>query len=173
MPTIKVVTSENPIEHWSDIEDLKDKIVLDLGCGWIDHGHMSTPEYFISRGASKVIGIDITYSEIEKLKDLYPSHLFVCKTISSEIDFIDLISTYKPNVIKMDVEGAEIFLKDVPKEVFSSVEEFAIEYHNSDCKKIIIDKFNELSFETTAINSFGYYCTDPNIMGIIHAKIKK
>jgi 2-polyprenyl-3-methyl-5-hydroxy-6-metoxy-1,4-benzoquinol methylase len=169
----KIVNSENPLEHWSDIEELKDKIILDLGCGWIDNGYMSTPEYFISRGASRVIGIDITCSEIERLTNLYPSHLFICKDISSDIDFSDLLNTHKPHLIKMDIEGAEIFLKNVHKESFSSVEEFAIEYHNPDCKKVIIDKFNELNFEITAINSFGYYCTDSNIMGIIHSKINR
>jgi hypothetical protein len=169
----KIVNSENPLEHWSDIEEIKDKIILDLGCGWIDNGHMSTPEYFISRGASRVIGIDITCSEIERLTNLYPSHLFICKGISSDIDFSDLLNTHKPHLIKMDIEGAEIFLKNVHKESFLSVEEFAIEYHNPDCKKVIIDKFNELNFEITAINSFGYYCTDSNIMGIIHSKIKR
>jgi hypothetical protein len=56
--------------------------------------------------------------------------------------------------------------------VFDSVEEFAIEYHNPDCKKVITDKFEELGFEITALNNFGYYCTDSNIMGIIHAKRK-
>jgi hypothetical protein len=170
---IKVVNSENPIEHWSDIEELNNKIVLDLGCGWIHNEYMSTPEYFISRGASKVIGVDVTCSEIEKLNSLYPLHLFICRSISSDVDFTDIINTYKPHLIKMDIEGYEIFLKDVKKEVFSSVEEFAIEYHNPECKKVIIDKFNELDFEITAINNFGYYCTDSNIMGIIHAKIRQ
>jgi hypothetical protein len=166
----KVVHSENPLEHWSDIEDLDNKIVLDLGCGWIDHGHASTPDYFISRGASKVIGVDVSNNEIEKLKELYPEHIFILRMIDSADDFADLISTYKPDVIKMDVEGAEIYLKDVPKEVFSSVKEFAIEYHNPECKKVLTDKFDELDFEITALNSFGYYQTDPNIMGIIHSK---
>lgn len=165
----KVVHSENPLEHWSDINDLDNKVVLDLGCGWIDHGHASTPNYFISRGASKIIGVDISGSEIEKLKELYPEHIFILKMVDSANDFADLISTYKPDFIKMDIEGAEIHLKDVPKEVFSSVKEFAIEYHNPECKKVIMDKFSELDFEVTALNSFGYYQTDSNIMGIIHS----
>ena len=165
----KVVYSENPLEHWSDIKNLDDKIVLDLGCGWIDHGHASTPEYFISRGASKVIGVDISDGEIEKLKEIYPEHIFILRMINSANDFIDLINMYKPDFIKMDIEGAEIYLKDVPKEVFDSVKEFAIEYHNPECKKVITDKFDELDFEITALNSFGYYQTDSDIMGIIHS----
>jgi hypothetical protein len=166
----KVVRSENPLEHWSDIEDLNQKVVLDLGCGWIDHGHLSTPAYFISRGAKKIIGVDISDVEIKKLKELYPEHTFILKMVNSANDFVDLINTYKPDFIKMDIEGAEVYLKDVPKEVFSSVKEFAIEYHNPECKKVITDKFEELDFEITALNNFGYYQTDSNIMGIIHSK---
>ena len=168
----KIVNSENPLEHWSDIENLTDKVVLDLGCGWIDHGHASTPAYFISRGATKIIGVDCTQPEISKLQELYPSHIFICKMINSTSDLSDLINEYKPSLIKMDIEGAEIYLKDIPVQVFNSVEEFAIEYHNPECKKVIIDKFEELNFEITALNNFGYYCTDSNKMGIIHAKRK-
>jgi hypothetical protein len=40
----KIVNSENPIEHWSDISDVQDKIVMDLGCGWLFQPFQSTPE---------------------------------------------------------------------------------------------------------------------------------
>lgn len=168
----KIVHSENPLEHWSDIENLEGKIVLDLGCGWINSGHASTPEYFISRGASKIVGVDISCDEIQKLSELYPSHTFICKSINSAEDFSSLIKEHHPQVIKMDVEGAEIHLEKVPNEVFSSVEEFAIEYHNPECKKAVMEKFAELGFKITAVNNFGYFCTDSNIMGIIHSKRK-
>jgi hypothetical protein len=168
----KIVNSENPLEHWSDIETLNNKVVLDLGCGWINEGHMSTPEYFISRGALKIIGVDVTEAEVEKLKNIYPSHFFIRKMINSSVDLSELISEHKPQLIKMDIEGAEIYLKNIQKDVFDSVEEFAIEYHSVSCKEVVTEKFKELDFEITAINSFGYYCTDSNIMGIIHAKRK-
>jgi hypothetical protein len=168
----KIVNSENPLEHWCDIYDLQDKIVLDLGCGWINEGHMSTPEYFLSRGSKKIIGIDSTKNEIDRLIELYPSHIFIHKVINSTQDLSELISEHKPDLIKMDIEGSEIYLKDIPKQVFYSVKEFAIEYHNPECKKVIINKFEELGFKVTAINSFGYYCTDSNKMGIIHSRIK-
>lgn len=168
----KVVHSENPLEHWSDIENLEGKIVLDLGCGWINQGHASTPEYFISRGASKIVGVDISCGEINKLNEIYPTHTFICKGVNNAEDLSTLISEYRPQVIKMDIEGAEVHLKEVPKEVFESVEEFAIEFHNPECKKVVIEKFEELGFEITALNNFGYFCTDPEIMGIIHSKKK-
>ncbi len=103
----KVVHSENPIEHWSDISDVQDKIVMDLGCGWLFQPFQSTPEYFISRGAKSVIGVEADGGEVQKLKGLYPNHTFICKTILSETDLIELFETYRPEVIKMDIEGYE------------------------------------------------------------------
>lgn len=166
----KIVYSENPLEHWSDVTDLVNKSVLDLGCGWISQGFESTPEYFLNRGAIKIIGVDETCSEIEKLRELYPSHTFLCQRINVKEDLIELITTYNPQFIKMDIEGFEILLKDIPVEVFKNVEEMAIEYHNSECKQIILNKFNDLNFKVFALNNFGFYCTDSNIMGIVHAK---
>ena len=160
----KIVNSENPLEHWSDIENLTDKVVLDLGCGWIDHGHASTPAYFISRGATKIIGVDCTQPEISKLQELYPSHIFICKMINSTSDLSDLINEYKPSLIKMDIEGAEIYLKDIPVQVFNSVEEFAIEYHNPECKKVIIDKFEELTNKLTDTTKYAGMVIEENIL---------
>jgi hypothetical protein len=169
----KIVHSENPLEHWSDITDLTNKCVLDLGCGWINQGFQSTPEYFLSRGASLIVGVDETCAEIEKLKQTYPEHIFLCQRINTKEDLISLISTHNPHFIKMDIEGFEVLVKDIPIEVFNSVEEMAIEYHNPECKQVLTDKFKELNFEVFALNNFGYYCTDSNIMGIIHAKKTK
>jgi len=152
--TTKIVHSENPLEHWSDITNLTNKCVLDLGCGWIDVPYQSTTEYFLSRGASNIIGVDETCQEIEKLKQKYPSHTFLCQRISTASDLVFLIRTYKPNFIKMDIEGFEVLVKDIAPSVFSTIDEMAIEYHNSECKQVLIDKFKELNFTVFALNSF-------------------
>jgi len=168
--TSKIVHSENPLEHWSDIQNLQNKTVLDLGCGWLDQGFQNTPEYFLSRGASKIIGVDGTCAEVDRLKVLYPNHVFLCQLINTADDLRGLLLFYQPQVIKMDIEGYESVLKDMSAADFNGVEEMAIEYHNPECKQILEQKFQEFSFMVTACNQFGYYCTDPNIMGIIHAK---
>jgi hypothetical protein len=166
----KVVHSENPIEHWSDITDVKDKIILDLGCGWLFQPFDSTPEYFINRGAKKIIGLDASCGEINQLKEKYPEHIFICKTIDKLEDLTSLFTEYQPQVIKMDIEGYESLMKFVKPEQFSSVEEIAVEYHNPECKKILTNKLTELGFEIFALNQFGWFCTDINQMGIMHAK---
>jgi hypothetical protein len=168
----KVVHSENPIEHWSDIQILQDKTVLDLGCGWLFQPHESTPEYFINRGASKVVGVDVACSEIEQLKEKYPDHIFVCKAVTSVEDLLELISEYQPSLIKMDIEGHESHMQYITPEQFSCVEEIAVEYHNPECKRILTEKLEEFGFEIFALNQFGWFCTDINQMGIMHAKRK-
>lgn len=166
----KVVNSENPLEHWSDITNVQDKVVLDLGCGWLFQDFQSTPEYFLSRGATKVVGVDVSCTEIEKLKEIYPTHEFVCKGIMTKEDMIELLETHRPQVIKMDIEGYESVLNNMTADHFASVEEIAIEYHNPECKEILERKLPEFGFDIFAINQFGWFVTDTNIMGIMHAK---
>lgn len=168
----KIVHSENPLEHWSDIQSTENKVVLDLGCGWLFQPHESTPEYFVNRGASKVIGVDVSCIEIEQLKEKYPQHTFICKAVTSVEDLLELISEYQPSLIKMDIEGHESHMQYITPEQFSCVEEIAVEYHNPECKKILTEKLEEFGFEIFALNQFGWFCTDINQMGIMHAKRK-
>ena len=168
----KIVNSENPIEHWSDIENVKGKVVMDLGCGWLFQEHESTPEYFLNRGAKHLIGIEAACGEIHKLKELYPQHTFVCKTITSADDLIQLFAQYSPEVIKMDIEGYESVIDNMSIDDWKSVEEIGVEYHNPTCKSILETKLIEFGFQITAINGFGWFITDTNIMGIMHAKRK-
>lgn len=166
----KIVNSENPIEHWSDISDVQDKIVMDLGCGWLFQPFESTPEYFINRGAKSVIGVEADGGEVQKLKGLYPNHTFICKTVLSENDLIELFETYKPDVVKMDIEGYESVIDKMTSEQWNSIIEIGVEYHNPTCKAILEKKLVEFGFQITHINSFGWFVTDSNIMGIMHAK---
>ena len=168
----KVVHSENPLEHWSDIKDVEGKVVLDLGCGWLFQPHESTPEYLINRGASKVVGVDVACGEIEQLKEKYPEHVFVCKAVTSVESLLELLVEYQPSVIKMDIEGHEAHIQYITAEQFSCVKEIAVEYHNPECKRILTEKLDEFGFEIFSINQFEWFCTDINQMGIMHAKRK-
>lgn len=168
--TKKIVESENPLDHWSDIKSVEGKVVLDLGCGWLSNLFESTPQYFINRGAKKIIGVDASCVDIDKLNQAFPDHNFVCKTISNFDDLVGLITDNKPQVIKMDIEGQEYHMKDITAEQFESVEEIAVEYHNPTCKDVLEKKLTELGFEIFATNQFGWFCTDINEMGIMHAK---
>jgi hypothetical protein len=166
----KSIHSENPLEHWSDVVDVRDKVVLDLGCGWLFQPFMSTPEYFLSREAKKVIGVDASCGEIEQLKQTFPVHTFICRTIEKVEDITSLLEEYRPELVKMDIEGHEVLMEQITDEQLSSVKEFAIEYHNPTCKQVIIKRLTELGFEIFAINPFGWFVTDPEVMGVLHAK---
>lgn len=168
--TTKTIESENPIEHWGDIEKIKGRVVLDLGCGWLSQSFESTPQYFINRGAKTLIGVDASCEEIEKLKITFPEHIFICKTILNVKDLAILIEEYKPQLIKMDIEGQEYNIKDITAKEFESVDEIAVEYHNPTCKEVLEIKLTEMGFQIFATNNFGWYCTNIGEMGIIHAK---
>ena len=60
--------------------------------------------------------------------------------------------------------------KYITPEQFYCVEEIAVEYHNPECKKILTEKLTEFDFEIFALNQFGWFCTDIEQMGILHAK---
>jgi ubiquinone/menaquinone biosynthesis C-methylase UbiE len=162
----KTIESENPLEHWNDVQNVG-QTVLDLGCGWISV-HLTTPEYWMQRGATKVIGVDITKDEIDKLNDKYPQHEFVCFEITKTEDLKKLLDIYKPDFLKMDIEGYETVLENLQS--LGTVKEIAIEYHDANCKRIVFEALDRLGFLVFALNKFGYHCLDENIMGVVHAK---
>lgn len=166
---MKVINSENPIEHWNEYKNIKGSVVLDLGCGWLHNDFENTPEYFINRGCKKVIGVDVSIVEIQKLQEVYPDHIFIHRNIQDKTDLTDLFTSYKPEIVKMDIEGKEDLINDMSVTDWDSVNEIMIEYHNPECKQIIETKLAEFGFEIKATNRFGWFCTDHNIMGVIYA----
>jgi hypothetical protein len=133
------VTSEEPSNHWGFI-DFKDKIVLDLGCGKF-HSSISTYEWFLQNGAKQVIGVDLGNETSENINFIYSSG-----SIHSKERLLNLINEYNPEIIKSDIEGAEIHFKDINN--LHSVKEFAIEYHSADLKNMLLDKFVTWGFDS-------------------------
>jgi hypothetical protein len=159
---MKQITSEEPIDHWGFL-NIENKIILDLGCG-LFHSTISTPEWFIKNGAQKVIGIDLG-NEIE-----YDNFIYHAIAIDKPQQIKGLIETYKPHIIKADIEGAEIHFNEITLSDLGRVSEIAIEYHNNELKELILNKLSEWEFEIVDI----YQLFDIEIerMGVIHA-VKK
>lgn len=143
-----IITSENPKEHWGFLH-VQDKVVLDLGCG-INSEHTPTPCHFIiERGASKVIGVDSDPQSYQWYKMNYNVQNFIC--------YMDMVDRYekmeyyfdyfKPQVVKMDIEGAEIYMNALNNNLLNSVEQIAIEYHNYPCLISIENKLKENNYE--------------------------
>lgn len=133
------VNNENPTEHWGFV-NVTGKTVLDLGCGrWEkmekrDPNWLTTPEYFVSKGAKKVVAVDIDSVEIDWFNKQYAqsdSYTFLLKSINSIDDIKNMIQQYKPECVKCDIESGEKYLFALDSETFNSVEEYYIETHGN------------------------------------------
>lgn len=150
------IESEDSSVHWPNME-VKDKVVLDLGCGrWCNrYGGENTnfdefsSIYLSNCGAKKVVGVDASDGEInfftEKTKG-DDKFKFIYKKIESKQDLLDLIIDNEIQVIKCDIEGAEENFYEMKKEDFSKVSYFALEYHNEEIRKKFIDLFKKWGF---------------------------
>jgi len=130
------INTENPFYHW-EFFDCRNKRVLDLGCGKWEHieyrdkSWPTTPEFFLMKGASDVIGIDIDQQEVNWYNQLNnPQILSECFNISSIEILSSIIKKYQPTAIKCDIEGNEQYLFNLESELFKSIDTFAIETHS-------------------------------------------
>jgi hypothetical protein len=148
------IKSENPEDHWNFL-DVKNHIVLDLGCGFhlIEKGWMTTPEYFIHKGANKIIGIDTERSDIQKLQEIYPNHSFFTDRIHNLNQLKNYIETYNVTCLKMDIEGDEQCYID-SNEKFPSLKNVAIETHNRTLLNKLLYKLLRDNFTIQKICTF-------------------
>jgi 23S rRNA U2552 (ribose-2'-O)-methylase RlmE/FtsJ len=133
---------EDYSEHWKDF-NVKGKKVLDLGC---DAG--STAWYFLNHGAISVVGVDINKEYIEEA-ELYPIKNFtpILMGIDSAEQIEKLIETYKPDVVKVDIEHAESALLDLKKEVLCQIEEWTLEVHSDRLNILLLDLFTKAGYK--------------------------
>lgn len=151
------ITSEEPIEHWYFLTP-KDKIILDLGCNRF-YSSISTAEWFIGEGAKELIGVDLSLCDFE-----HPNFINHIDIIDST-DKIKKYLQYNPQIIKCDIEGAEIYFDGIDE--LPSVEEIAIEYHTELIKPFIERKLNEWGFNK--IITYQIFDEDINRIGVFHA----
>jgi len=109
--------------------DYKDKVVLDIGA---DYG--TTANFFIRRGAKKVICVERNFKLFEKLWEnsrienkIVPINL----SISTPKDIDKLLRKYKPDIVKMDCEGCEVNLyNSLDVEAIRIPQMYIIELHD-------------------------------------------
>ena len=153
------ITSEEPDNHWGFI-NFKDKIILDLGCGKF-HSSISTYDWFLQNGAKQVIGVDLGNETSENINFIYSGG-----EVNSKERLLNLINEYNPQIIKSDIEGAEIHFKDIDN--LHSVDEFAIEYHSADLKNMLISKFVIWGFD--CIEEIQLMGCNIDEQGVLYAK---
>jgi len=143
------IYNENYEECWGYV-DYKGKTVLDLGA---DYG--STAYYFLKKGAKAVVAVEGDEALASKLKRNYGEDArvsCVTKWISSSKDFEELIRTYPCDIVKVDIEGAEVHLEKVSYEALLSVNEWLIETHTQEIYDTLIRLFLKLKFKVYVID---------------------
>jgi hypothetical protein len=152
---MKKVNTEQPDLHWEFV-NVTECVVLDLGCGRWEHVEYrektwpTTPEYFISKGASRVYALDADNNEIKWFREKFAQdnrYLFEPFYITSANAVEQIIQKVKPDCIKCDIEGGEEFLFSINKEVFNSVKEYYIETHNDRLFNMALSTFNKQNYK--------------------------
>ena len=163
-----IITNESPDIHWGFL-DVRDKVVLDLGCG-INSEFTPTPVYFLQeRKASKVIGIDGNPQSYDWFHKNYNVHHFICHMdmIDRYEKFITYMDYYKPQVMKIDIEGSEVLMNAIDYSHFDGIDEIACEYHNLSCLLSMEHIFENNNYE---INYYKFDHIDIDYQGVIHGK---
>jgi len=155
---MKRINSEEPNIHWPFL-DIKGKRVLDLGCGkfW---SSISTAEWMINNGARVVVGVDLSDIDIDS-----PKFTMIVKRISSKEELEDLFLRYVPEVIKCDIEGAEIYLDGIVLPV--ETKQFAVEYHDAATKAVCEKMIKQWEFPN--VEYYQLFTEDINRIGVINA----
>lgn len=156
---MKNINTEEPDVHWGFL-DIKDKIVLDLGCGkwW---SSISTAEWFLNEGAKQVIGVDLSPMSIDRY-----NFIMKAERIDSSEQLQTLIDEYNPDIIKCDIEGAESYFDNIDS-LPEKVKQFAVEYHDNNTKLICEKAIKRWNFENVEIYSLLGYGTER--IGVINA----
>ena len=102
------ILSENSEHHWPYLQTAG-KVLLDLGCGRHDTSdlYQSSAVYLGEKGATKVVAIDGSASEIEYFTSSNPNpnkYTFLHKFINNTDDIRELLKEYNPSVVKCDID---------------------------------------------------------------------
>jgi len=153
------IYGEDYDSHWG-FTSFKGKTVLDLGA---DYG--STAHYFLKRGARRVVAVEGDPQLAGKLEENFrgdervvPIHLF----IERAEQVAELIKRFDPDLVKVDVEGAERVLLDLPR-AFVEGREWLVEAHSDELYERLKRFFLECGL---GVRAFLYL----NGLKIIHAR---
>ena len=153
MAKMRKTNQEDPNQHWDNV-NVKDRVVLDLGCG--DFGNATsfkyptTLEYFLNKEAKFVVGVDSDLSDVTMLlsKQLpQEKHIIINDTIDSSDKILSLVKQYNIEIIKSDIEGGERFLFDLNDDDFCLIDEYYIETHGTLLYNECLKKLNYCGYD--------------------------
>jgi predicted rRNA methylase YqxC with S4 and FtsJ domains len=157
------VFDEDYGKHWRYVSFVG-KTVLDLGA---DYG--STADYFLANGARRVIAVEGDQQLACKLHCNFGNDKrVVCihKWIASGKDITELIEKYAPDIVKVDIEGEEKQLLNVPIETLTKVNEWLVETHTPQLYKIVKRLFVKNKFKVFRVE-YGKAVDKPEIKVLI------
>ena len=136
-----LIPNESYDEHYPEMQ-IKDSVILDLGS---DYG--STAYYFLNKGAKRIFGVEtnpiyVSQARKNNLADFYPIIMDIDHKHKIEV----LLFTIKPNVVKCDIEGAEVHLLDCDPKCLVIPIEWYIETHSMKLHADIKDKFVSIGY---------------------------
>lgn len=162
-----IIQTENPIEHWGFLP-VHNETILDLGCGINNTEFAPTPVYFIQNGAHKVYGVDPSHQSYEWFKKNFNVKNFI--PIMDYVDRTDKFEMYfgivKPSVVKIDVEGSEVFMNAIKPEFLDGINHIGIEYHNLSC---LISCENLLKENGFRLSYYKFPHLDLDHQGVLYA----
>jgi SAM-dependent methyltransferase len=143
---MKFIYDEEPSVHWGFFYCLN-KTVLDLGCGY-NAECTPTPVYFLrDQKAKHVIGVDCDKTSIQRLQALNLENFTLLEeTLDSAEKIRSLLEQYSPQIVKIDIEGAEALLGRIGAETMKSVQQIAIEYHDNHTRLVVEKVLNDWGF---------------------------
>jgi hypothetical protein len=133
--------------HWG-FTDFTGKAILDLGA---DYG--STAWYFLKKGAKLVVAVEGDPGRAQTLAINSSKYGFTSfeETINSPRDVERFLKNYFFDIVKVDIEGAEINLLNCSSELLEKVPFWMIESHSDKLTRSLIQHFEGLGFTVKQI----------------------
>ena len=161
--TIKYIYTEDPKEHWKFLNCTNERVV-DFGCCYNDKDQentrvnkLGTPQFILAQNPIMYVGLDIYEPDlIELKKEIQQENAFFfnLKLDSSE-KVQKVFDDYLPTVIKMDIEGAELYMCDtVPP---NCLKQIAVESHNQQIENMLISWSNKWNFALTSVEALAQH----------------
>jgi hypothetical protein len=94
---------------------------------------------------------------------------FIVKEIANTNDFLELITKYKVESIKCDIEGFEKVMFDITKDQAKNITSISVEYHSHTLFLKLLNTLNSWGFEIINHSLFSYA---PQSFGVLTANRK-
>lgn len=133
--------------------DYTDKLVLDIGA---DYG--TTARFFLTKGARHVHALEANPEFVVRLKEFAATEprVTVERALASTEHAAELIHRVRPDIAKIDCEGCESMLLDVPLGLLCAVPTWLIETHSKALHKALWRRFEEAGFVVSLVEEWDF-----------------